>query len=154
MYLGFEKPGITGGDASSLALPLLLGGVLKGETSAASEDASGASDARAVVSIGSGLFGIFGLPARLMGGGICGTEEVGRSFLRGSTAGAAPVLDGNRGFESSPGVLPRLGILKEFAPFVPETGVVGESSAAWDFGRDCRGECIGDPKVFGGDLGD
>jgi hypothetical protein len=90
MYLGFENPGMAGGVASSLVLPLLLGGVLNGETSAASEDASGASDALAVVSIACGLFGIFGLPARFMGGGIDGVMDVGRSFLRGSAAGAAP----------------------------------------------------------------
>jgi hypothetical protein len=152
--LGFENPGIAGGEGSSLALPLLLGGVLKGETSAASDDASGASDARAVVSTYCGLFGIFGLPARFMGGGTCGTEEVGRSFFPGSAAGTAPGWDGNKGFDSRPGVLSRLGILKWFAPFVVEAGVVEESNAAWDFGRDGRGECIGDPKDFGGDLGD
>jgi hypothetical protein len=50
-------------------------------------------------------------------------------------------------------VLSRLGILKAFAPFAAEAGV-GESSAAWDFGCDGFGECIGDPKDFGGDLGD
>jgi hypothetical protein len=89
MYLGLENPGMAGGVASSLVLPLLLGGVLNGETSAASDDASGASDALAVVSIACGLFGIFGLPALLMGGGIDGAIDVGRSFLRGSAAGAA-----------------------------------------------------------------
>jgi hypothetical protein len=86
MYLGFENPGMAGGVASSFVLPLLLGGVLKGDTSA-SEDASGASDARAVVSIDCGLLGIFGLPARFIGGGMDGTVDVGRSFLRGSAAG-------------------------------------------------------------------
>lgn len=68
MYLGFENTGITGRDGC-FVLPLLLGGVLNGDTSAPSEVASGASDVRGAVSIGWGLLGILGFPARLMGGG-------------------------------------------------------------------------------------
>jgi hypothetical protein len=90
MYLGFENPGITGGEGC-FVLPLLLGGVLNGETSAASEEASGASDARGAVSIGWGLLGIFGFPARFMGGGTAGADETGRSLFRGSAAGTVPV---------------------------------------------------------------
>lgn len=134
-----EKPGITGGDGS-FALPLLLGGVLKGETSAASDEASGAKEVRVDVSTDCGLLSIFGFPARFMGGGTGGADEVGRSPLRGSAVGAAPDWDGNKGFESKEGVASRLGILKVLDPLVAEAGVEGESSAACDFGRDGRGE--------------
>lgn len=88
MNFGFEKPGITGGEGSPLALPpLLLGGVLKGDTSAGSAEVSGAKDVRRVDgSTERGLVGIFGFPARFTGGGTGGVEAVGRSFLRGSAA--------------------------------------------------------------------
>jgi hypothetical protein len=47
MYFGLEKPGIVGGEGSPFALPpLLLGGVLKGDTSVGSEVFSGAKVAR------------------------------------------------------------------------------------------------------------
>jgi hypothetical protein len=145
MYLGLEKPGITGGVGSSLALPpLLLGGVLKGDTSAASAEVlPGASDARGAGSVECGLAGIFGLPARFTGGGTGGAEEVGRSLFRGSgAAGAEPVCEGNSGLDPNAGVVSRLGILKDLAPFVADVGGVGESRAACDFGREGCGECI------------
>jgi hypothetical protein len=145
MYFGLEKPGITGGVGSSLALPpLLLGGVLKGDTSAASAEVPpGASDARDAGSVECDLAGIFGLPARFTGGGTSGAQDVGRSLLRGSAeAGAGLGWDGNSGFEPSAGVVSRLGILKDLVPFVADVAGVGESSAACDFGRDGRGECI------------
>lgn len=110
MYFGFEKPGIAGGDGSPFALPLLLGGVLKGDTSAASDEFSGARLARAA-STDCDLLGIFGLPARLIGGGTDGAEDADFSPLRGSAEGVAAALVGNRGFESSEGVPSRLGIL-------------------------------------------
>jgi hypothetical protein len=154
MYLGFENPGIIGGEGC-FALPLLLGGVLKGDTSAASAEASGASDVRdaGVESIGCDLLAILGLPARFMGGGTGGADEVGRSLLRGSAAGAAPECDGSKGLESSAGVPSRLGILN-LVPLVADAGGVGESRATCDFGRNGFGECIGELNDFGGDLGD
>lgn len=94
--LGFEKPGITGGVGSPLALPpLLLGGVLNGDTSAAaSEEASGASVDRTDGSVECDLFGTLGFPARLTGGGIGGAEATGRSPLRGSTEATDVVFEG------------------------------------------------------------
>jgi hypothetical protein len=87
MNFGFENPGMAGGDVSSFALPpLLLGGVLKGDTSAASDEFSGARLVRVIGSTDRGLLGIFGFPARFTGGGTGGAEAVGRSFLRGSAA--------------------------------------------------------------------
>jgi hypothetical protein len=154
MYLGFESPGITGGDGA-FALPLLLGGVLKGDTSAASAEASGASEVRGagVGSAECGLLGILGFPALFMGGGTGGADEIGRSLLRGSAAGPVPVCCGNSGLESAAGVPSRLGVLN-LLPFKADPGVVGESRTACDFGRDGFGECIGDPYCLGGDLGD
>ena len=90
MYFGFEKPGITGGDGSPLTLsPLLLGGVLKGDTSAASDEFSGAKVARPPWSSDCGLLGIFGFPARFTGGGTGGADEFDRSPFRGSVLGVA-----------------------------------------------------------------
>jgi hypothetical protein len=154
MYLGFENPGMTGGDCSALLPSLLLGGVLNGDTSAASDEGSGASVARPAGSTVCGLAGIFGFPARLTGGGTGGAEESGLSLLRGSAAGAAPVWDGKRGCESKAGVASRLGILKVFVPFVADAGGVGESSAACGLGREGRGECICGSNDLGGDFGD
>lgn len=141
MYFGLEKPGITGGDGC-FALPLLLGGVLKGETSAVSDEASGAKEARVDGSVECGLLGILGFPARFIGGGTGGADEVGRSPLRGSAEDATLCCAGNRGFESNEGVASRLGILKVFDPLVADAGVEGESNAACDVGRDGRGEWI------------
>jgi hypothetical protein len=155
MYFGLEKPGITGGEGSPLTLPsLLLGGVLKGDTSAGSGIVSGARVARAVGSPFCGLPASFGFPARLTGGGIGGTEEVGRSLLRGSAAGTAAACEGKSGFESRAGVASRLDILKNLEPLVVDTGGDGESKAACDSGREGRGECTSESKDFGGDLGD
>jgi hypothetical protein len=81
-----------GGVGSPLVLSLLLGGVLKGETSTASEEVSGTRFARAGESTDIGFGAILGFPARLMGGGTGGTEGAGRSCLRGSVEGALPVL--------------------------------------------------------------
>jgi len=154
MYFGLENPGITGGEGA-FALPLLLGGVLKGDTSAASADDSGASEVRGT-GVGSAecdLLGILGFPARFMGGGTGGADEIGRSLLRGSAAGPDPVCCGNSGLESAAGVPWRLGSLN-LLPFVADAGVVGESRAACDFGRDGLGEWTGDAYCFGGDFGD
>lgn len=95
VILGFEKPGITGGVGSPFVLPpLLLGGVLNGETSAAaSTEASGARDDRVAGSVDCDLVGTFGFPARLMGGGTGGAEATGRSPLRGSTDATDVVLE-------------------------------------------------------------
>lgn len=110
--LGFENPGMTGGEGSPFALPsLLLGGVLKGDISAASEEASGARFAR-VVSTECDFGAILGLPARFTGGGTGGADDTGRSLLRGSFELPLLVLLGNTVFGSLPGVVPRLGILK------------------------------------------
>jgi hypothetical protein len=84
MNFGFENPGITGGEESSFVLSPLLGGVLKGDTSFASEKLSGASVLRAGVSTDWLLLGIFGFPARFIGGGTGGADEIGRSVFRGS----------------------------------------------------------------------
>lgn len=141
--MGFENPGIGGGEGSPFALsPPLLGGVLNGETSAASDDVSGARDARVIGSKDCGLAAILGFPARLMGGGTGGAEEMGRSPFRGSLTDAGFVLEGKEVLKSRAGVESRLGILKFLAPF--ETGVagVGESRAACEAGREGRGECI------------
>jgi hypothetical protein len=91
MYLGLEKPGITGGVGSSLWLSLLLGGVLKGDTSTTSKDVSGARVPRASGSTEWDLLGILGFPARFTGGGTGGADDTGRSPLRGSALGVAPV---------------------------------------------------------------
>lgn len=134
---------MTGGDGSPFALPpLLLGGVLKGDTSAASKEVSGANVARAAVSIECDLDGIFGLPARLTGGGTGGAEAAGRSPLRGSPDGAEAAFEENSGLESRAGVVLRLGILNVFAPVEGGNAGEGESKAAWDVGRDGRGEWI------------
>jgi hypothetical protein len=154
MYLGLEKPGITGGEGSALLPSLLLGGVLNGDTSAGSEVISGARVARAVESPFCGLPASFGFPARLTGGGIGGTEVVGRSLLRGSAAGTAAGFEAKSGLESRAGVASRLDILKNLEPLVAETGGDGESKAVCESGREGRGECISESKDFGGDFGD
>lgn len=105
----FENPDFI--DGSPLTLPsLLLGGVLNGDASTFSATESGARDCP-VASEERDLDGIFGFPARLIGGGTGGAEATGRSPLRGSAAGAAGELDGKKSFESAPGVGLRLGIL-------------------------------------------
>jgi hypothetical protein len=82
--LVFEKPGLTG-DGSSLVLsPLLLGGVLKGDKSTASEVASGARFARAAASTECDFGAILGFPARFTGGGTGGADAIERSLLCGS----------------------------------------------------------------------
>lgn len=132
-------------------LPALLGGVLKGEMRSSS-DLAGSKLALgfATVSIDCGFEGIFGLPARLTGGGMGGADAVGRSFLRGSPDTLEPVAVAESGFASGPGV-PFL--LPNFQGF-DTTGGEGESSAAWDVGRDGRGERMGGVILAGGDLGD
>jgi hypothetical protein len=126
--LGFEKPGMTGGEGSPLTLsPLLLGGVLNGDTSAASDVASGARFPRAEGSTESDFGGILGFPARFTGGGTGGADDTGRSPFRGSLEGPLPVWVGNTGFASTPGVPLRLGILKNLFP--PDADE-GESNAA------------------------
>ena len=89
---GLENPGITGGEGSPLTLsPLLLGGVLNGDTSTASDVASGARFVRAAPSTEIGFGGILGFPARFTGGGAGGAEDTGRSPFRGSLEGPLPV---------------------------------------------------------------
>jgi hypothetical protein len=140
MYCGFEKPGITGGEGSPL-LPLsLLGGVLKGDTSAASGAFSGAKVERVATSTGSGLLGILGFPALFTGGGMGGAEATGRSILRGSALGSEPVWDGNRGFALVEGRPSRRGVFHDLAPFEAPPEGLGECSAAWEVGREGRGE--------------
>ena len=122
---------MTGGDGSPLALPpSLLGGVLNGETSAASVEVCGAREERAAASTECDLTSIFGLPARLMGGGRGDAEEADLSPLRGSLEEVAIVLEGKSVLVSKPGVPLRLGILKFLVPF--DEGVDGAelSSAA------------------------
>jgi len=154
MYWGFEKPGITGGEGSPLLPPSLLGGVLKGDTSAASDALSGARLERVAISPGRDLLGILGFPARFTGGGIGGAEATGRSILRGSALGNEPVWDGNRGFALVAGRPSRVGVFHDLAPFeAPPTGL-GECSAAWDVGREGRGEWILRSGDFEGDPGE
>lgn len=122
---------MTGGDGSPLALPpLLLGGVLKGDTSACSEAPSGANVARVDASVECDFAGILGFPARLTGGGTGGAEAIGRSPLRGSADGTGIVFEGKSGFDSRAGVVLRLGSLKERVPFEEGTAGEGESRAA------------------------
>jgi hypothetical protein len=143
---------MAGGEDSPLTLsPLLLGGVLNGEMSAASDVASGARFARAEGSAESDFGGILGLPARFTGGGTGGAEDTGRSPFRGSLAGPLPVCVGNIGFASIAGVPLRLGILRNLFPLEADEG---ESNAACAVGRSGWGECMGDVEDFGGDLGD
>jgi hypothetical protein len=71
--------------------PLLLGGVLNGDTSTASDVASGARFVRAAPSTEIGFGGILGFPARFTGGGAGGAEDTGRSPFRGSLEGPLPV---------------------------------------------------------------
>ena len=143
---------MTGGEDSPLTLsPLLLGGVLKGEMSAASDVASGARFVRAGKSTEIDFGGIFGLPARFTGGGTGGAEDTGRSPFRGSFAGPLPVWAGNVGFASAAGVPLRLGILKNL---FPADTAEGESSAACWAGRSGCGESMGEADDLGGDLGD
>ena len=145
-----------GGEGSSLKLPpLLLGGVLKGDISAASE-ASGAKFAR-VVSTECDLAAILGFPARLTGGGTGGADDTGRSPLRGSLEGPLPVLAGKRGFASrldAELVELRLGILKNLERLETAAEGEGSSSAACDTGREGCGERMGDVEDLGGDRGD
>jgi hypothetical protein len=123
----------------AFVLPELLGGVLKGDRSSVlSVEASGASDSRAATSAECDLLGIFGFPARLMGGGTGGAETVGRSPFRRSTGGPMPGL--------------RAAILNGFVPTAAGVEGEGEASAACDDGREGRGERMG--LSIGGDLGD
>jgi len=141
VIFGFENPGITGGEGSPFVLSPLLGGVLKGDTSFPSDEFSGAKleRATAAVSTGCGFVGIFGFPARFIGGGTGGADEAGRSIFRGSALGAATVFVGKRGFESSAGVESRLGILNGLVLLLLCAVGDGESSARCDFGREGRG---------------
>jgi hypothetical protein len=86
----------------AFVLPELLGGVLNGETlsSVLSARCSGANDSRVAISAECDLFGIFGFPARLTGGGTGGAETLGRSALRMSIGSPAPGLVGNSDFDS------------------------------------------------------
>lgn len=43
--------------------------------------------------------------------------------------------------------------MKDLVPFVADAGA-GDPNAICDFGRDGKGECIGESKDFGGDFGD
>jgi hypothetical protein len=140
MYCGFEKPGITGGEGSPLLPPSLLGGVLKGDTSAGSDAFSGARDDRVTRSPGGGLLAILGFPARFTGGGMGGAEAIGRSILRGSALGSEPVWDGNRGFALKEGTPSRVGVFHDLVPFEAPPEGVGECSAACEVGREGRGE--------------
>jgi hypothetical protein len=73
---------MTGGEGSPFALPpLLLGGVLNGDTSAASDEVSGARFERVGVSAESGFGPILGFPARLTGGGAGGADDFDPSRL-------------------------------------------------------------------------
>lgn len=146
-----------GGDGSSFVLPsLLLGGVLKGETSAVATDLSGARVARVDGSTECDLLGILGLPARFTGGGTAGATDAGRSLLSGSAVAAATVFEGKKCLDSNPGVGLRLGILKDLGRvFEGEACVEGESRAACDMGREGRGDSIcGSVDLGGGDFGD
>ena len=145
--------GNVGGDEfGALALPALLGGVLKGEMRSSSDLAAGSrlTLGFATVSTDCGLVAIFGFPARLTGGGIGGADAVGRSFLRGSPEILEPVAVAESGFASRPGVPFLLAILNG----LDSTGGEGESSAACEVGREGRGERIGGVLLAGGDLGD
>lgn len=108
--LGLGNAELTGGDDSPS--PLLLGGVLKGDRSAASCEASGARLPWAAASTECDFWPILGLPARFTGGGTGGADDTGRSLFRGSFDGLVFAVAGKTGFESWPGVVPRLGILK------------------------------------------
>jgi len=150
---------MTGSEGSSFILPpLLLGGVLKGDISAASE-VSGTKFAR-VVSTEWDLVSIFGFPARLTGGGTGGADDTGRSPLRGSLEGPLLVLAEKRGFTSRVGVELvelgelRLGILKNLERLDTTAEGDGSSSAACETGREGCGESIGDAEDLGGDRGD
>jgi hypothetical protein len=137
----------------AFVLPELLGGVLKGDRSSAlSVEASGASDSRAATSAECDLLGIFGFPARLIGGGTGGAETVGRSPFRRSTGGPMPGLEEDNGFEPWLGVTVRAAILNGFVPTAAGVESEGEASAACDDGREGRGERMG--LSLGDDLGD
>lgn len=110
--------------------------MLKGDTSAASEDVSGAKVVRCGGSTDCGLLGILGFPARFTGGGTGGAEEIGRPPLCGSVAGVELALDGKRGFVSRAGVAPRLGILKVLVPFEAEMEGEGGSIGVCEPGRE------------------
>jgi hypothetical protein len=143
LNLGFENPGMTGGEGSPFALfPLLLGGVLNGDTSAASDDVSGARFERTGGSADCGFGAILGFPARLTGGGTGGADEVDPSRLRGSLEDPLPVVAGRTGFESNAGVELRLGIFQNREPLDADPGVDGVSRAACEVGREGRGESI------------
>lgn len=110
-------PDSTNPDSSLLGLPSwLLGGVLKGETRSGASSCSGASVVLPEGSIEAGFAGIFGFPARLMGGGTGGADEAWRSktaLLRGSVEGLGRT-----------GVLFLLGILSFLGPLPLALGKV------------------------------
>lgn len=150
MPFGFDAMGNVGGEGSgALALPALLGGVLKGEMRSSSDLPTGSKLALgfAVASAGSGLAAIFGFPARLTGGGMGGADAVGLSPLRESPDVLEPVAVAESDLTSVPGVPFRLAVLKVLE-------ATGESSAAWGVGREGRGERMGGVQPPGGDLGD
>lgn len=157
MAFGFEYPANTGGEGSPLTLPALLGGVLKGDavSSTALWEASGAKVARAIASTEDDFGGIFGFPARLMGGGTGGAEATDRSLLRGSLDGDMSALEKKGDFDSNAGVPSRLESLNSFLPLDGGAETEDESRAACDVGREGCGESIWDSDdLDGGDLGD
>lgn len=91
--LGLRKPELTYGDSPLALSPLLLGGVLKGDRSTASDVASGARFARAAVSTECDFGAILGFPARFTGGGTGGADAVGRSLFCGSLVRLEPLED-------------------------------------------------------------
>jgi|SRR5690242_7792328 len=114
MLFGFDAMGNVGGEGSgALALPALLGGVLKGEMRSSSDLPTGSKLALgfAVASAGCGLVAIFGFPARLTGGGIGGADAVGLSPFRESPDMLEPVAVAESDLTSVPGVPFRLAVL-------------------------------------------
>jgi len=106
-------PNLKGGEGSP---PLLLGGVLNGDTppECPSASGSGAKEDLAPGSTECDLLISFGFPARLMGGGTGGAEAIERSkvpLLRGSPEELATEEAAKSGFVSSTGVPARLAIL-------------------------------------------
>jgi hypothetical protein len=134
---------MTGGEGSPFALPpLLLGGVLNGDTSAASDEVSGARFERTGGSAECGFGPILGFPALLTGGGTGGADATDPSRLRGSLEGPLPVAVGKTGLESSAGVELRLGIFQNRELLDADPGVDGDSRAVCETGREGRGESI------------
>lgn len=103
------------------------------------------------------LAGIFGFPARLTGGGAGGVETLCRSegppFLASMDTPMVE-LGARLGFDSSPGVLFRLGILKAFGAWDVAGLCDGESNDVCGLFREGSGERICGSGPFGGDAGD